>query len=265
MKKKTSCMILAVGALAASATASAEDWNLTVAPSLDFAFKRSTYEFAGAASGTFSAEPSYTSLVPSIAIGYGPVYGVISYDTQLGLYQTSEGGGSSFLTNTYERSEASMTLGYRVWRTVNVFVGYVSGNSTQTQIEYSGAPLTPDPFTYEFHEEGGYIGASYGHQFGDKGTLSVSAAYGQMDGRLDAFGTGLPGTFDSSNTPGYSLSLGWSGPLSGSLVYRVGLKYTQYNFDINSVRLGPLVIPLTNPIEIKEEIMAFTMGITNYF
>lgn len=264
MNKKTGRMILAVAMMAASAMVSAADWNLTVAPSLDFAFKRSTYEFTGAAAGAFSAEPAYTSLVPSVAIGYGPIYGVLSYDTQLGLYQSTEGGGSTFQSNTYERSESTLTLGYRIWRTMNVFVGYVSGNSSQTEIIYSGAPLTPDPFTYKFHEEGAYLGVSYGHKVGDKGSLSVSAAYGQMDGRLEAYGTNNPALFDSS-APGYSISMGWSGPLSGSMVYRVGLKYTQYNFDIKTARIGPVIIPLSNPIDIKEEIIAFTIGVSNYF
>jgi hypothetical protein len=261
---KASGLFMAVGMLAASATVSAEDWNLTVAPSLDFAFKRSSYEFSGSASGAFEAEPAYTSLIPSIAIGYGPIYGVLSYDTQMGLWQSTESGGGTFQTNTYDRSEASLTLGYRVLRTVNVFVGYVSGNSNQTQVIYSGSPVTPDPISYKFHEEGAYLGISYGHQFGDKGTLSMSAAYGKMDGRLELDSTGLVATFDSS-APGFSASLGWSGPLTGSMVYRVGLKYTQYNFDISTATVGPIVVPLTNPIEIKESIMSFSMGIANYF
>jgi len=265
MKKKcTGSIALLLGGLIMSAPAWAEDWSLTVAPSVDIAFKRSSYKFSGAAAGAISTDPSYTSLAPSIAIGYGPIYWVMSYDTQTGLYQTSDGGSGGFQTNTYDRSEASMTVGYRVLRNLNVFLGYVSGNSTQTEVMYTGVLLTPDPTTYKFHEQGAYLGGSYSMQFGDRGALLVSAAYGKMNGRLDLFSTGLPALFDSS-APGYSVGLSWSGPLTGSMVYRAGFKYTQYNFNIETAQIGPVIIPLTNPIDIKEEIMAFTIGVANYF
>ncbi len=114
------------------------------------------------------------------------------------------------------REDVSLTLGYNAWRTLNLFIGYLNGETE----------LTPDPFCADlvlpidaddiargqvsctrtnragfqfflgdqgfynsqpeyrqtYSEDGPYIGASYSFRFQELGTLSLSFAYADMEG-----------------------------------------------------------------------------------
>lgn len=262
-----SAMLFSVG------TASAQDWQFTAAPALDFAFKKSdsSFLFFGVPYSTeWTGSPSYTAFVPSLAMSFGPIYSAISYDNPLAAWHSTSADfvSSTFNDTTYSRKEATLTVGYRTPWSVNAFLGYVHGRSEQTTVSYAPCnafPCSPDPATFTFDERGLYLGASYSRQFGDKGTLSVSGAYGLMDGKMEILDTSGTVTL-TSKSPGYSLGLSWTGPLTGSMVYRTGLKVTKYTFQFDEIAFGgpPTSIP-KDWYELEEMIYTFTIGFANYF
>jgi hypothetical protein len=285
--RNTTALLTLAAALALSGPARAEPWTVTVAPSLDFAFKQSNFSLNGATTDLF-VKPTYTSFVPSLAVSVGPMYAVVSYDTPMAVWQDTslEVNSDLYKHTTFSRTETVFTLGYRLPWSVNVFAGYLHGRSRQTELWNLTYDADPGPgvnwqhgtwpTTYNFDERGYFVGASYVQVFGNRGTLSISGAYGKMDGNFDVRdydGTADPALWVSthsqylSSSPGYSLSLGWTGPLSGSLVYRAGLKYTRYVFDtetlIQSTGAGTTVGPSTTSI--TEEIFTFFIGIGNFF
>lgn len=252
-----------------SSTSLAESWQFSVVPALDFAFKKSDSEFTVGGmpwNAQWTSSPSYTAFVPSLAVGYGPIYGSMSYDNPLAAWHQSsfDPAANTATDNVYSRKEAAFTLGYRLPWSVNVFVGYVHGRSDQTSMNYAGAgTVTPSDFIFD--ERGYYLGASYSHQFGDKGSLSTTLAVGNMDGELVLQTIGERDVL-TSKSPGYSLSLNWTGPLTGNLVYRTGVKMTKYTFDFNTLNVNGFDIPIpSNLYEMQETIYSFTFGIANYF
>jgi len=281
--RKCVAPLIVIVALGLNNPASAESWSVTVAPSLDFSFKQSNFSLNGAATDLF-VKPTYSAFVPSLAVSVGPIYVVASYETPMAVWQDTSLNVDTDLYKhtTFSRSETVLTLGYRLPWSVNVFAGYLHGRSTQSEVwnltYFDGANWQHGtwPTTYNFDERGYFVGASYVQVFGNRGTLSVSGAYGKMDGNFDVRdydGTADPSTWVSthsqylSTSPGYSLGLGWTGPLSGSLVYRAGVKFTKYVFDtdtlIRSTGAGTAVGPSTTSI--TEEIFTFFIGIGNYF
>jgi hypothetical protein len=168
-----------------------------------------------------------------------------------------------------------------------VFAGYVHGRSDQTSVTYDANPITipppctPTPCTdptipspvspakYSFDERGFYLGASYSHQFGDKGSLAATGAYGMMDGVTDLLSnnTIVDGRVSLySKSPGYSFGLNWTGPLTGSMVYRVGFKMTNYIFKFDSASDGgPVFSVPKDRYRLEEVIYTFTIGVANYF
>jgi hemolysin activation/secretion protein len=151
---------------------------------------------------------------------------------------------------------------------VNVFLGYVHGQSDQISNNYDGTAGTVDWSKFIFDERGFYLGASYSHQFGSKGTLSTSLAVGNMDGKMVLSTTNFGGEYDvlTSKSPGYSLSINWTGPLTGNLVYRTGFKVTKYTFSFDTLYVNGGYVPIPSDYyQLEETIYTFMIGIANYF
>jgi hypothetical protein len=268
-------------ALLAVGSAHAEKWQWTVAPALDFAFKKSdsTFTLLGSPWAVgWTGSPSYTSFVPSMAMSYGPIYGAISYDSPLENWNSTDADVTNgiYTTNSYSRKESTLTLGYRTPWSVNVFAGYVHGRSDQTSITYDANECTVlpcaspvSPAKYSFDERGPYLGVSYSHQFGDKGSLAATGAYGMMDGVMDLLSnnTIVDGRVSLySKSPGYSFGLNWTGPLTGNMVYRAGFKMTNYIFKFDSASDGgPVFSVPKDRYRLEEVIYTFTIGVANYF
>jgi len=271
--RKLGKLIVASTSLLAISAANAADWQFTVAPALDFAFKKSdSVMTAGGAvwNAQWTGSPSYTSFVPSLAASYGPIYASISYDNPLAAWHGSSYDlvANTAADNIYSRKEAAMTLGYRLPWSVNAFLGYVHGRSDQTSMNIDGTAGTVTASDFTFDERGFYVGASYSRQFGDKGTLSASLAAGNMDGEMVLQTTNFGGERDvlTSKSPGYSLGVNWTGPLTGSMVYRTGLKVTNYNFNFDTLTVNGVNFPIPSDFyKLQETIYTFTIGIANYF
>jgi len=273
--RKIGKLVVILVALFSAGAANAERWQFTAAPALDFAFKKSDSVMTAGGSvwnAQWTGSPSYTSFVPSLAASYGPIYASISYDNPLAAWHSTSFDfvANTAVDNIYSRKEAAMTIGYRLPWSVNVFLGYVHGRSDQTSMIYNGIAGTVDASNFTFDERGFYVGASYSRQFGDKGTLSASLAAGNMDGEMVLQTTNFGGERDvlQSKSPGYSLGVNWTGPITGNMVYRTGLKMTRYNFDFNTIYVnGVNITPLfpQNYFQMQETIYTFTIGVANYF
>lgn len=262
-----------------SGVARAEDSRITVAPAIDFAFKRSLFKLNGA-TGYF-VEPSYTTFVPSLAISAGKFYAVVSYDTPMAPWEETSLNlaNDTLMQTSFTRSESVITVGYRLPWSLNVFGGYLHGESTQTETWYIADAVLGHvvwPTTYSFDERGIFLGINWSRSFGDRGTLSVSVASGIMDGTFtvkDYNGTTDPTLFvasDSvykSHSPGFSLNVGWTGTITGNMVYRTGLKYTKYVFDTDTLTVSDGTGTTSGPSDtsLTEEVFSLSFGIANYF
>ena len=113
-----------------------------------------------------------------------------------------------------ERTDYSITLGYNIFDNLNVFIGYMEGETTLMPVPrcpaYSppnaGFPASPvcgdggiglpsedgnkaqdntvlllDDYEQNYKEDGVFAGASYAWRFDDIGSLSVSAAYAHLE------------------------------------------------------------------------------------
>lgn len=247
--------------LTGGAVAAAEDSGLTVVPALDFGFKNSSLEIS-ANGGPYTSvyKPNYITLIPSLSMAYGRFYGALSYDTPLTEYHTSSGGNQaapSYSDNTYSREETTLTLGYRLLPALNVFGGYISGETKMRSIDYQyvGTVWQPSPGDNSFDTKGYFAGVSTSHSFGDKGTLSLSAAYAIMDGTLVGNYGNVSGTIKSDDASGYSTGLSWTGPMGESVFYRVGFRYARYSYKFQT----------QVSLKIQEPVQGLTFGVSKYF
>ncbi len=286
MNKNSVRGLLAAGLLLPLGVASAAE--LAVAPAIDLAYKSSDFTIAFfGGSGTSLIKPSYTTLTPSLALNYGRFYGVAAYESTVDDWnstslEVSSPTSNSFIQQTFERNEASLTFGYRVLDgsgklgAVNVFAGYLQGvsgwNSTTFRYSAAPAPVSIKNLNVNFNEKGLFVGANYSQPFGSKGTLSLSAAYGFLSGLLNDVETsgGSSSTNQDlySKSNGLSVGLAWSGNLTGNMNYRVGLKYIKYNFDVDRIDdklTGTSTSVTPGMFVIKEQIYSLNFGVINYF
>lgn len=286
MNKNNARSLLATGMFLMSAVASAAE--LTIAPAVDLAYKTSdfTIEFGGGGGGgTDLISPSYMTLTPSLALSYNRFYGVVAYESTVNPWTSStlevvpSPAQTRFTNDSFERKEASLTFGYRVFDgsrkigAVNVFGGYLHGISTwrQTSFITNTTTLTMDILSVGFQEDGYFLGVNYSHSFGNKGTLSLSGAFGLLDGILkdvEVSGSSPTNQDIFAESTGLSLGVGWSGNITGNMNYRVGMKYINYNFDVNSIEnklTGAVVNYPSGQLQIKETIYSLYFGVVNYF
>lgn len=289
--KRVGAALLAAGGVFLAATALADESQLTVAPSIDMAFKKSDFWFGAAGtSGNQLIKPTFTTLTPAIAMSYGRFYGVANYEVTVNDWNSDKlsGIGSTWTVtqDSFERNEASVTLGMRVFSgnkylgPANIFVGYLKGESVWHNNEQSGNTSGFSYYNnrYIFSEDGFYLGASYTHPFGEKGSLSFSAAYGKLNGNLaylsQSYNSVAAAAYGDdwdylSNAVGYSLGVVWTGPITGNLHYRVGMKHISYDYDITEMRNNltgtAIAVPAWFDLKIHEYIYSFFFGVTNYF
>jgi hypothetical protein len=285
MKKKTGHSVLAAGLFLTSVAASAAE-QLTVAPAIDLSFKSSNFDFQiGGGSNGINLKPSYTTLTPSLAMSYRRFYGVAAYELTVNDWNSDglEVNGptdSTFTQETFERNESSLTLGYRVFEgsrlfgSVSVFGGYLRGTSGWHSLAFNDnvGTVSIETISVDFKERGFFLGANYSHSFGSKGMLSISAAYGSLDGLLqDVETTGGGNSIYQdlfSKSTGLSAGVAWSGTISGNMNYRVGMKYVNYSFDVDKMEdkiAGTVSTVPSGQIVIKESIYSFYFGVINYF
>lgn len=184
-----------------------------------------------------------------------------------------------------KREDQSITVGYNVWDRLNIFVGYLKGETT-----LNPDPLCANPFgncsqanyaflqyylgqpRYEqvYEEQGPYVGFSYSWQIADLGSLSASYAYADMDGEYtdnandpnDIFGGNFRAFDYRGDTTGSSLGLTWTGPLGETSNYFIDLRRQQYEMDAKDHAGGPNAGTF---VETEETMTGLTAGVQFYF
>lgn len=258
---RRSVFFLLIPLLSLTAPAQAADSEVTVVGALDFAFKDLTLESPGGG-GTFNT--TLTTINPGVAIAYGRVYANINFDKSIDSAATTQVENNLPAMLTMSRSDTVLSLGYRVLDSVSLYAGWLSG---EIGAYLAGERQTGGPGTYAFYtqeisytEKGPFAGIAFSHGFGDKGSVSFSVAYASLNGEISQTrftGGAAPNILysnDSSDVKGLSYSLIWTGPLNGSMNYRLGVKSTRYEGDILGGQPG-----------INEYYTSLFFGLTNTF
>lgn len=233
---RRSVLFLLIPLFSLTGPTQAADSEVTVVGALDFAFKDLTLESAGGGGPKFNT--TLTTINPGVAIAYRRFYTNINFDKSIDSAATTqvENGLPSMLTMS--RSDTVLTLGYRVLDSVSLYAGWLSGD-IGAYLNGERDVGTPTFYTQEisYTEKGPFAGIAVSHNFGDKGSVSFSVAYAKLDGEMSQTrytGGATPGTtYDNGNVDvkGLSYSLIWTGPMNGSMNYRLGVKSTRYEGD----------------------------------
>lgn len=198
------------------------------------------------------------------------------------------------------RQDYSLTAGYNVWEALNLFVGYLEGETELTPAPFCADPLnineqgqieTPcqqqnrafmqfiinqPRYRQTYKENGPFLGGSYTFRFEDLGALSLSVAYASMSGSYSDNANdphpadspaGHRGTFVAFNykgdTTGTSLSATWTGSLGDYAAYYVDLRRQAYNMSGNDVTGLPNFSGVS--LKTEEEMLGLTGGVQFYF
>lgn len=240
-------LILVVAGLGA---ARAAEGDLTVVGGVDFGFKTLRLDIARARS---SFSPSYVTINPTLGLGYNSFYASASYDKSLGIGpgddEVEGGAGPTASTLDFSRVDTTYTLGYRLNPSFSVFVGHTRGVSQFTDTTFDATLIVTRT---NYSETGPFAGVAYTKAFGDKGSLGLSVGYAKLDGELEVLVRPGAATFTAEgDVTGLSYGVTWSGSLTGSLGYRVGVKATRYKME--------------EPLHIIERYTNIYVGIVNYF
>jgi hypothetical protein len=233
-------------------TAHSDQSDVTIVGGLDFGFKKLKLD-TGDDQGR-DLRNTFITLSPNIGVAYKSFYATASVEqsiqspTQVG----TEGNGTTANLQEFSRSESTLSFGYRLAPSFSVFGGFTKTGIDVVETTTESNNLKAKQITYVEH--GPFVGASYNKSFGDKGTLAVSVAYAALDSRIKFVdhpgGVDLEQTQDGDNT-GLSYGLTWSGSLTGSLGYRLGLKAVRYEME--------------SALGLEERYVNFFFGISNYF
>lgn len=143
-----------------------------------------------------------------------------------------------------DRQDFDVTMGYQVNSILSVFIGYKSGETNLDLVSRNpNAPATGNEY---YKQKGPFVGVNIGKSFPDAGKLDFSIAYADLDAENRFFSDNdgvepgetlefddINGTTHGSST-GYSINLGWTMPIKGSLLFRTKLRYNRYEQDITS-------------------------------
>ena len=191
-----------------------------------------------------------------------------------------------------ERSDFSVTLSYNVWQTLNLVAGYTEGETLLTpdkvvcdssslgefancnpedesNVPYLTGFYVPGSTTYkqEYREDGYFFGATYSWFVGP-GSVTLSAAYADMDGKyVDNFGNAAPSPDQvrlanlSGDSTGTSISLRWTAPISDRISYYFDVRQQRYDLDATNGLSGAWREAKVGRVKQEEELTGFMLGI----
>lgn len=183
------------------------------------------------------------------------------------------------------REDKSITLGYNVWRKLNLFVGYLQGETelkpnpfcanpfsgcTQANYAFLQYYLGQPDYKQTYTEEGPYIGLSYAWQIAEAGSLSASFAYATMNGQYVDNASDPTGFFGGDfqafdyrgDTDGTSIGLTWSAPLGETSSYFIDLRSQKYSMDGADKTGGPNAGTF---VKTEETMQGITAGLQFFF
>ncbi len=326
-KKNLLAVVIAGVAASASNMAVAEDGGsqLVWVPSIAFQMKELSFDQQYSGNNTNSAD--FDANIPMLNLGLTVAYSRFYMSLKLeksvadGYSSTQEtdrssSGESNLIATEFTevgvgREDKSFTIGYNVWDRLNVFVGYLDGETTlnpepgcldpltlnpvascsnanraavQQSIRYGFESFGIDPVAdlerYEqvYTEKGPFIGLSYAWQFSNTGTLSISAAYADMNGKYVDNADDPNNTFPSATMPtesafqefhyegdttGTSLGLTWTAPLGDNSAYFVDLRRQSYSME-GEDQTGSFLYQGTS-LKTDETMLGVSAGLQFYF
>lgn len=227
------------------------------------------------------------TLTASLTAVYEKFYVSFKYeDTFDGASSDSDVPFTDSETNV-ERTDLSVTLGYNVWNSLNLFVGYMEGESKLTP-----QPICPTfptqeaevncgtegfngnlahehfindltPYVQTYKEDGWYLGASYGWKLTKSGNFSMSLAYADLDANYkeNYLGEGSGADFDfDGKSDGLSFGINWSDRLTKRLGYYADVRVQRYDMETSEASSDFDGLDVST----EETITAFSLGIQWY-
>ena len=215
-------LVLSVSVLVFSTKAYSESINFR--GSLGFQLKNLTFDQEYSTDGISLNEAEFTATLPVLTASVTGIYQKFfltlkiekSFSATTTTDETDRSRPNEISANLIalegsnlevERQDVSVTFGYNLWRSLNLFVGYLDGATKLTPHPFCANPaegctrlnrayqqfIVGDFFPEEnipeyeqnYSEQGFYIGSSYSWIFEDAGALSFSAAYASMDGEYE--------------------------------------------------------------------------------
>ena len=175
---------------------------------------------------------------------FGDVYYQQSNDGEVFQDETPTTFGFGLKPN---RRDFAASLGFNIWPNFAVFAGYKYGKTENDGnifdgcqgFDQSGAcvvDLFPNGrgFSQKFEEDGPFVGAVYGWNVFDRGTLSINLAVAYLDADTDER-LQLVSGFDkrklSGDAVGVSYGVSWSSSITQRLGYSIKINGYNYSFD----------------------------------
>jgi len=230
--------------------------EFSVVTSADVAYKTGKFALPTLGDDVEPLKPVFKTLNVSLAAAYGNAYLAAAYESPFSDHQDLSFESRFQYDDRFTRSDANLTVGYRVWPWLNVFGGYLHGKSELQRVQYQSLVLD-ELFIFRYNETGPFAGVSLSHSFSKHGTLSFSVAYAKLDGKVTFIRNGYEFKFPTADTSGFSYSLLWIGSLDSTLSYRVGIKATRYEIDFSNFS--------TTIAPVKESYSSIFLGITKAF
>lgn len=227
-KLGTTAGLVCLAVYGSSAMADGDD-GLVVVPKLGFSYKN-----VGLDPGSGK---SFNSNLVTLDIGatlaYRSFYLSAGYDTSIkdSIEHNTTPSGSGTPDDSIiaiSRDDAALTLGYNAWKGLSVFAGYKYGRFDAVIIS-DVTVMPPGNGAIRFTTHGPFLGAGYSFRL-SKGSLDFSVAYAAMSGELKSSRAAGTVTVEGDAT-GFSYGISWSGALSETATYTVGLKANRYSFD----------------------------------
>lgn len=279
--------------------------SLTLIPSIALQNKNLSFDqqYSGAESNKADFDVNIPVISASLTASYSRFFATLKYEKDLdeastGTDETLRSGGSNLIAIpnaevNVGREDKNITIGYNTWKKLNIFVGYMEGETT-LKPDPSCAIQTPpnaptncnitnrsfihrylgdsSDYKQEYTEEGPYVGLSYAWRIAEAGVLSASYAYAKMDGKYEDNlasdptnffgGTIAPFKYEGTTT-GNSIGITWTAPLSETSGYFVDIRKQKYDMD-GSDKTGNSLYTGTF-LNTEEKINSITAGVQFYF
>lgn len=157
----------------------------------------------------------------------------INYDVPIKDDYSIVNGGTIEIDST--RIDAGITLGYNVYRNLNLFAGYKIGETKQKYVRTNGTSAG----VIVYHDAGPFAGASYGYSLGAAGSVSGSIAYALFNGQIRRHDLLTDVIQDTSGiTSGLSYGVKWSRGLRNGTTFSIGYKLNAYDFADRDMGFG---------------------------
>jgi hypothetical protein len=266
----------AVGLTLSTATL-AKEWSIV--PGIAFQYKNLSFDETLSGSNVSQKKGGFDADLPtlalSLAFAYQKFFVSLKYEDSFESNTDSDVPGTNPLNGprtqtSVTRTDFNLSVGYNVWQSLNVFIGYLDGetelepdpvyfDSRSNNLAWKQQNAGGSAYRQTYEEAGWFLGVSYGWAFTEVGTLSLSGAYAWMDGSYKDNFSGDPFKFEG-DSQGFSLGLTWSAPLTNHVGYYLDLRRQAYDFD-GSDKSGNFP---GLKVKTEEVITGFTAGIQWY-